>query len=113
MQDGTASSEGGVDALDQSEQAQDEECQGAPVNKSGTVYGLMDEDREEGPCEDGCSSGITFFTGKSVATRGGLKEDKRQEDENLGEHTRFVVMSVNSERLESADNNKNDGPPVP
>ena len=67
-------------------------------------------DGEERPGNSGRSSSVAFSAGKGVRGRRGLKENERQEHEDLGPDSSLVGVGVDAESLEEGEHNEDNGP---
>jgi len=63
----------------------------------------MVKDTEDGPGNGDAASEIAFGRREGIGGRSGLKEEERKEDEDLGEDTGMVTVSVHAKGLESGD----------
>lgn len=123
MEDTATATVGRVEGLDDGEERQDKEDERGPADEGNFLvddYGGVSDtreicgrrltDREEGPGDDGGTSGVTLRGGKGISGSRGLEEHKREEHKDLGPDTGLLNVGVDAKGLEEGDDNENDSP---
>jgi len=108
---GAVLGEEAVEGFADPEDGEDAEGKGRPVNERRGA--LMIKDTEDGPGNGDATGKISFGGGESVGGRSGLKEQERKEDEDVGEDTGVVTVSVHAKGLESGDEDEESRESVP
>jgi hypothetical protein len=102
-----------VDALDDPESAEGSEDQrGNRDEARSSSAALVSVDTEEGPGDGDGASEVTFRRGEGVGGRGGLEDEEREEDEDLGPDASAVGEGVAAECLEAGQEDEDGGPTV-
>lgn len=99
-----------IQALRDPEQAEDGESEGAPVDERAGA--LVLEDGEEGPGDGDAAGKIALGRGERVRRGGRLKEEEREEDEDLCPDAGAVREGVHAEGLEGGEQHEHGRPAV-
>jgi len=86
------------------------ECKRGPVNEGRRL--LVGEDGPEGPGNDDGGWEITLGGGESICCCGALEEEEGKKDKDLGPDARTVSVCVDTECLESGENDEDCCPTV-
>jgi len=109
--DATATVEEGVESLADPEGRKDGETKRRPMHKARRS--LMIKDTEQRPGNGNASGKITFRRREGIRRRGRLEEEKGQEDKDLGENAGVVMESVDTESIETGDEDEEGREAVP
>lgn len=93
------------DGAEHGDQADDEKGECRPVDKLAAGLVLEDGQQTETDDERTCDVALTV---PDVSCRGGLEEEKREEDDNLGDDARLVRDGVDAKGLETGDKEEDD-----
>jgi len=108
---GAAAVEQAVDSLGDPEGGENGEDEGRPMDERRRT--LMVIDTKQGPSDGNASSEITLGGRECVCCGGGLKEEEREEHEDLGEDASVVMEGVDAERVEAGDEDQEGGESMP
>jgi hypothetical protein len=111
MEGNTAATRARVKAestLDDPNKSEDGESESAPVDKSRGSLVLKDGPKR--PSDGNRCWEVAFRGGEGISSGSALEEEEAQEDKDLGPDTSTVSQSIDTESLETGQDNKNSCP---